>query len=211
MNGHFPRLDSFQEGDWGQSAVQLGGMDMVRVARGQVDAENRPITGQAYWFDFAGYLRADFVQPRATIYSKFEAWNGKQVPRRAEVAENGKPRILVEIDKMEPAGDVPESLLILEGVKPEILSSPNGGQSSDLVLPQPIRRVSPEHPAVGHGKVLVDVVLDAHGHVVDAKIKQSADQTLDAAALKASMQWEFTPMMINGVAVPGSATLRFDF
>jgi len=46
---------------------------------------------------------------------------------------------------------------------------------------------------------------------VDAKIKQSADQALDAAALKAAMQWEFTPMMINGVAVPGYATLRFDF
>jgi len=211
MYGHFPRLDSFQEGDWGQSAVQLGSMDLVRVARGQVDAENRPITGQAYWFDFAGYLRADFVQPRETIYSKFEAWNRKQVPRRAKVSENGKPRMLVDIDKIEPAGDVSDSLLVLEGVKPEIRGSPNGDQSSDFVLPKPIRRVSPEHPAVGHGTVLVDVVLDAHGQVVDAKIKQSADQALDAAALKAAMQWEFTPMMINGVAVPGYATLRFDF
>ncbi|MGB2900210.1 MAG: TonB family protein [Candidatus Acidiferrum sp.] len=211
MYGHFPRLDSFQEGDWGQSAVQLGSMDLVRVARGQVDAENRPITGQAYWFDFAGYLRADFVQPRATIYSKFEGWNRKQVPRRAEVSENGKPRMLVDIDKIEPARDVPDSLLVLEGVKPEILGSPNGGQSSDLVLPKPIHKVSPEHPAVGHGTVLVDVVLDAHGHVVDAKIKQSAGEALDAAALKAAMQWEFTPMTINGVAGPGYATLRFDF
>lgn len=211
MYGHFPRLDSFQEGDWGQSAVQLGSMDLVRVARGQVDAENRPITGQAYWFDFAGYLRADFVQPRATIYSKFEPWNRKQVPRRAEVSENGKPCMLVDIDKIEPAGDVSDSLLVLEGVKPEIRGSPNGDQSSDLVLPKPIRRVSPEHPAVGHGTVLMDVVLDTHGHVVDAKIKQTAGEALDAAALKAAMQWEFTPMMINGVAGPGYATLRFDF
>ena len=211
MCGHFPRLDSFQEGDWGQSAVQLGGMDMVRVARGQVDAENRPITGQAYWFDFAGYLRADFVQPRATIYSKFEVWNRKQVARRAEVSENGKRRMLVDIDKIEPAGNVSDSLLVLEGVKPEILGSPNDDKSSDLVLPKPIYRVSPEHSAVDHGTVLVDVVLDAHGHVVDAKIKQSAGEALDAAALKAAMQWEFTPMMIKGVAGPGYATLRFDF
>ena len=215
MYGHFPRLDSFQEGDWGQSAVQLGGMDMVRVARGQVDAENRPITGQAYWFDSAGFLRADFVQPRVTVYSNFAAWNRKQIPCRVEVSENGAGRMLVDIDKIEPAGDVPNSLLVLEGVKPEILGAPGGGQnsdpSSDLVLPKPIRRVSPEHPAFGNGTVLVDVVLDARGHVVDGKIKRSAGEALDAAALKAAMQWEFTPMIIKGVAVPGSATLRFDF
>ena len=28
---------------------------------------------------------------------------------------------------------------------------------------------------------------------------------------KATMQWEFTPMIIKGVASPGYATLRFDF
>jgi len=216
MNGHFPRTDgSFQEGDWGQSAVQLGGMDLVRVARGQVDAENRPITGQAYWFDSTGFLRADFVQPRVTVYSNFAAWNRKQIPRRAEVAENGTRRMLIDIDKIEPAGDVSESMLVLEGVKPEVLGSPVGGQnveqSSDLVPAKPILRVSPERPASGHGTVLVDVVLDAHGHVVDAKIKQTAGEALDAAALKAAMQWEFSPTIIKGVAVPGSATIRFDF
>jgi len=57
----------------------------------------------------------------------------------------------------------------------------------------------------------VDVVLDAYGHVVDAKIKQTAGEALDAAALKAAMQWEFSPTIIKGVAVPGSATIRFDF
>jgi TonB family protein len=215
MYGHFPRTDgSFQEGDWGQSAVQLGGMDMVRVARGQVDAQNRPITGQAYWFDSAGFLRADFVQPKVTVYSNFAAWNRKQIPRRAEVAENGTQRMLVEIDKIEPAGDVSDSLLVLDGVKPEILGATaglNGDESPNLVHPKPIHTVSPEHPASGHGTVLVDVVLDAHGHVVDAKIKQSAGEAPDAAALKAAMQWEFTPMIIKGVAVPGYATLRFEF
>jgi TonB family protein len=215
MYGHFPRTDgSFQEGDWGQSAVQLAGMDMVRVARGEVDAQNRPITGQAYWFDSSGFLRADFVQPKVTVYSNFAVWNRKQIPRRAEVAESGTQRMLVEIDKIEPAGDVSDSFLVLNGVKPEILgatASPNGDKFPDLVHPKPIHTVSPEHPASGHGTVLVDVVLDAHGHVVDAKIKQSAGEAPDAAALKAAMQWEFTPMIIKGVAVPGYATLRFEF
>jgi TonB family protein len=121
--------------------------------------------------------------------------------------------MIVNIDKIEPAGDVSDSLLVLEGVKPEILGSPNGDpnghQSSDLVLPKPTRRVSPEHPAVGNGTVLVDVVLDAHGHVVDAKIKQGAGEALDPAALTAAMRWEVTPVYSKGVVVPGSATLRF--
>src|SRR5260370_19420816 len=117
MSAVFRPLDSFQEGDWGQSAVPLGGMDMVRVARGQVDAENQPITGQAYWFDFAGYLRADFVQPRVTVYSSFVAWNRKQIPRRAEVSENCTPRVLIDIDTIEPATEDSDSLLVLDGLK----------------------------------------------------------------------------------------------
>ena len=59
--------------------------------------------------------------------------------------------------------------------------------------------------------VLVNVQLDQHGHVVDAKIRQSAGKALDAAALRAANQWEFSPMQIRGKAVPTTTVLRFDF
>lgn len=100
--GHFPdRHYEVYEADWGQSAVTFAGVDTVRVARGKVDANNQPISGQAYWFDPSGLLRGDYEEPATTRYSEFQAWNGKQVPRRMEVIANGSRRWLVLIDKLE--------------------------------------------------------------------------------------------------------------
>jgi TonB family protein len=212
MDGPLPRTDgSFQEPDWGQSAVQLDGIDMVRVARGQVDSKNQPISGQAYWFDSAGLLRAAYVQPRTTTYNNFEAWNGKQIPRHAELAENGVRLMVTSIDQIELPAETTDSLFILDGVKPEIIGDSGNSDGPDLVQPQPIYRVKPENPPSGHGTVLVDVQMDTHGHVLTAKVRQSVSQALDDAAVRAAMQWEFTPMLIKGKRVPGFATLRFNF
>ena len=109
--GHFPdRHYEVYEADWGQSAVTFAGFDTVRVARGKVDKDNQPISGQAYWFDSSGLLRGDYEQPTTTTYSEFLAWNNKQVPRRLEVTANGIRKWLVLIDKLElrPTGILPE-------------------------------------------------------------------------------------------------------
>jgi Gram-negative bacterial TonB protein C-terminal len=109
--GHFPdRHYEVYEADWGQSAVTSAGVDTVRVARGKVDKDNQPISGQAYWFDFLGLLRGDYEEPTTTTYSEFLTWNNKQVPRRLEVTANGTRKWLVLIDKLEPipAGVPPE-------------------------------------------------------------------------------------------------------
>lgn len=99
---HFPdRHYEVYEADWGQSAVSFAGIDTVRVARGQVDAQNQPTSGQAYWFDSSGLLRGDYEQPNTTTYSKFLNWNNKQAPRRVEVSAKGKRRWLIFIDKLE--------------------------------------------------------------------------------------------------------------
>lgn len=108
--GHFPdRHYEVYEADWGQSAVTFAGFDTVRVARGKVDKDNQPISGQAYWFDSSGLLRGDYEQPTTTTYSEFLAWNNKQVPRRLEVTANGIRKWLVLIDKLElrPTGILP--------------------------------------------------------------------------------------------------------
>jgi hypothetical protein len=109
--GHFPdRHYEVYEADWGQSAVTFAGVDTVRVARGKVDKDNQPISGQAYWFDSLGLLRGDYEEPTTTTYSEFLTWNNKQIPRRLEVTANGTRKWLVLIDKLEPipAGVPPE-------------------------------------------------------------------------------------------------------
>jgi TonB family protein len=212
IDGPFPRTDgSFQEPDWGQSAVQLGDIDMVRVARGQVDSKNQPISGQAYWFDSAGLLRAAYVQPWTTVYYKFAAWNGKEVPRQIELSENGVRSMVTSIDEIESPAETTDSLFALDGVKPEIIGDAGDYDGPALVQPQPIHKVKPENPPTGHGTVLVNVQLDTHGHVLTATVRQSAGQALDDAAVRAAMQWEFTPMLIKGKRVPGFATLQFYF
>jgi hypothetical protein len=109
--GHFPdRHYEVYEADWGQSAVTFAGVDTVRVARGKVDKDNRPISGLAYWFDSSGLLRGDYEEPTTTTYSGFLSWNNKQVPRRLEVTEKRTRKWLVLIDKLEPipVGTLPE-------------------------------------------------------------------------------------------------------
>jgi TonB family protein len=211
ITSHFPRTDgSFIEGDWGQSAVSFDGLDTVRISRGAVDEENQPISGGAYWFDSAGLLRGAYVQPQITIYRDFALWDGKQIPRTMELAQNGKRILSITIQQIEAAGQTQDSLFALAGIRPTAV--PRHGEYDGPVLKaEPTRMAKPDNPRHGHGTVLVDVQLDAHGRVLWAELRQSGEKALDDAALRAAMKWEFQPMEIQGVLVPSRETIRFDF
>lgn len=213
----FPRTDgSFIEGDWGHSAVRYKDLDLVRVARGRVNEQNEPIDGQAYWFDSEGRLRAAFWNPRITAYSDFVAWNGKQIPRRIEISANGSRLLLTSIQEFEPLEHVDDSLFTLD-VTPDKISLPDDYKGPVIVQPQPIYKPKPkltlsaDEAKAAHGVVVVAVQLDPHGHVLSADVTQSASKPLDDAAVQAALQWEFTPMLIRGQPVPGSAKLTFTF
>jgi TonB family protein len=74
-----------------------------------------------------------------------------------------------------------------------------------------VHQVTPRNPHAGHGTVIVIVQLDLHGHVTNAFIRESGGDALDKAAMEAARQWEFTPMMARGNAIPGIASIRFEF
>jgi TonB family protein len=212
IDGLFPGKEyAIYEADWGQSAVQLDGVNMVRVARGKVNEKNQPITGSAYWFDSAGLLSAAYVQPRTVMYRNYEAWNGKQVPRQMEILENWDVSMDASFDRIEPPTEASDSLFILEDVAPEPVGDSVEYAGPRAVPPQPIFRVPPENPGSEHGTVGVYLEMDTHGHVLTAAVRQSGGQTLDDAAVRAAMKWEFTPMLVKGKRVHGFATLRFDF
>jgi hypothetical protein len=105
----------FQEQDWGNSAVPASnvypnqGSDssepvLIRPARGAVNAGNHPTSGQAYWFDSDGILRASFADGETVVYSNFEAWNKKRVARRIEVFIGPVPSAVITIDSIEAPG-----------------------------------------------------------------------------------------------------------
>jgi hypothetical protein len=103
---------SFQEADWGNSAVPENNVYptknadssepvLIRAARGAVDANNHPTSGQAYWFDSDGRLRATFSEAATVVNSDFVPWNLKQVPRRIELFVGTTPTAVVTVDSIE--------------------------------------------------------------------------------------------------------------
>lgn len=112
MQDRLPDPRTFQEADWGNSAVPVGNVYpsnradssepvLIRAARGAVDANNHPTSGQAYWFDSDGLLRANFAEGVTVVNSKFAPWELKQVPRRIELFVATTPAAVISIDSIE--------------------------------------------------------------------------------------------------------------
>ena len=60
------------------------------------------------------------------------------------------------------------------------------------------------------GMVAIEVTIDPQGKVSDAKVARSIP-LLDASAVAAARQWEFTPTIIDGKSVPVIATIELSF
>jgi len=60
------------------------------------------------------------------------------------------------------------------------------------------------------GVVIIEAIISPAGKVVDAKILRSIP-LLDAAALEAVRQWEYTPTLLNGVPVSVVMTVTINF
>jgi TonB family protein len=79
------------------------------------------------------------------------------------------------------------------------------------------KRVHPVYPkeslknSIG-GKVIVDILVDEHGKVPEAKVSQAPDELTGQAVVDAAKQWEFkVPPKIQGRQLCYSSTLSFKF
>jgi TonB family protein len=61
------------------------------------------------------------------------------------------------------------------------------------------------------GVVLIGIVVDAAGRVVNPHVLQALGMGLDERALEAVKQWRFKPGMKDGRAVPVYATIHVTF
>ena len=104
---------TFLDADWGNSAVAASNVYpnaaadtsepvFIRAARGAVDANNHPTSGQAYWFDSEGFLRASFADGSTTVNSDFAAWQQLQIPRRIGLFIGAVPTAVLTIDSIDP-------------------------------------------------------------------------------------------------------------
>jgi TonB family protein len=81
--------------------------------------------------------------------------------------------------------------------------------------PRKIKDVKPVYPPEAQqdrvqGMVMIEATIDPSGRVSNAIVRRSIPQ-LDAAAIAAVRQWEFTPTVVNGTAVPVVMTVTVSF
>lgn len=81
--------------------------------------------------------------------------------------------------------------------------------------PERIHYVAPAYPPLARtarveGTVILEAVLDTGGRVREARVLRSVP-LLDAAALEAVQQWQFTPTLLNGEPVPVVLTVTVVF
>ena len=84
-----------------------------------------------------------------------------------------------------------------------------------VTRPTKIHDVVPVYPAIAQaarvsGMVIIEATIGPTGKVQDARVLRSIP-LLDAAALDAVRQWEFTPTLLNGVPVPVIMTVTVQF
>jgi TonB family protein len=86
---------------------------------------------------------------------------------------------------------------------------------SGIMPPRQLKDVRPVFPpeaqrAGMQGVVILEATVGADGKVTDARVMRSVPM-LDSAALDAVRQWEYTPTLINGQAVPIIMTVSVSF
>jgi periplasmic protein TonB len=79
-------------------------------------------------------------------------------------------------------------------------------------IAQPAPRV-PQNPGLENGVVRVSFIVDAEGHVRDAKVVESTDHQFETPAVEGVKRWKFRPGMKGGrkVATRMEVPIRFEF
>jgi TonB family protein len=85
----------------------------------------------------------------------------------------------------------------------------------NIKAPTKIKDVRPVYPDIAQqarvsGVVIIEALIGGDGTVQDARILRSIP-LLDQAALEAVLQWQFTPTLLNGQAVPVIMTVTVNF
>jgi protein TonB len=85
----------------------------------------------------------------------------------------------------------------------------------DIRPPAKTKHVAPVYPTIARqngvqGTVMLEAVINEAGRVRDVRVIRSIP-LLDAAAIDAVRQWEFTPTLLNGQAVPVLMTVTVSF
>jgi protein TonB len=85
-----------------------------------------------------------------------------------------------------------------------------------ITQPRKTRDVPPTYPRAAvderkQGVVVLEATVSPHGCVSHVRVPWGVDPRLDAAALQAVTQWEYTPALLDGVPVPVIMAVTVNF
>jgi len=88
-----------------------------------------------------------------------------------------------------------------------------GGQ---ITTPALLKRVEPEYPDIAAqaqltGIVILEATVGTDGCVDTVKVLRSAHPFLDKASVDALKQWQYSPLVLNGIKTPFVLTVTFTF
>jgi protein TonB len=85
----------------------------------------------------------------------------------------------------------------------------------DIEEPKKIKHVFPVYPDIAkqarvQGQLILDATIGVEGRVIDVKVLRGIP-LLDAAAMDAVRQWEYTQTLLDGRPVPVIVTVTVNF
>jgi len=180
--------------------VSVGTQNIYGAA---VDPAGRVDSGQLAEID---RLQLDLQKRRALLLKEFQPSHPEVVKLDSQFRELAlmRDRVVKEVQSR-----------TLSAPTPVPLSQAPLRVGGDISPPTNIRRVNPQYPPDAlaervQGVVIMEVTIDEAGRVADARVLRSIP-LLDQAAIDAVRQWEFTPTLLNGVAVPIIMTVTIQF
>jgi TonB-like protein len=92
----------------------------------------------------------------------------------------------------------------------KVYSIADEGVSPPITIQQRVPAMAPQLQVITRSLKkagMVDVLIDEHGKVVDASIRQSLNATFDDLILNSATRWKYQPAMKDGVPVPFLKTI----
>jgi protein TonB len=88
-----------------------------------------------------------------------------------------------------------------------------GGQ---ITAPALVKRVEPIYPEIAStakltGMVILEATVGTDGCVESVKVLRSRHPFLDKASIDALKQWQYSPLVLNGIRTPFVLTVTFNF
>ena len=129
-------------------------------------------------------------------------------PGRTAVVQPPKPKIVPPKEEPKLAMKEPEP------PPPSSGGDPSGEADVSIAMANFYPQPKPDLSVLPHGTrgdIVIDIVIDEEGHVVDTKVDQGLGHGVDEAVMAIVETWTFTPATKAGKPVESAQQLLFHF